>query len=146
MDVFYLTIRNSQVLSWEDETHRMLVRARPKHASGGCWLRNKSHFLMPITYSFVRMPNWIKTLMLVACVSVCILALLLIAIFPRPFAVGHHHWTVHRPAHHRNVSHSDWRAAIVAWTDPEFSTLLLPPVHRPLRSTDLHAFTCTLNC
>lgn len=38
VDVFYLTIRNSQDLNWEDETHRMLVRARPKHASDGCWL------------------------------------------------------------------------------------------------------------
>lgn len=102
-------------------------------------------FLMPITYSLVGKANWIKTLVLVACVSVCILAVLLIAIFPRPFAAGHH-WTLHRPAHHRNVSHSDWRAAVVAWTDPEFSTLLLPPVNRPLRSRDLRTFTCTLNC
>jgi hypothetical protein len=95
------------------------------------------------TYSFVRMPNWLKTLMLVACVSVCILAVLLIAIFPRPFAVGHY-CTTHRPGH-RIVTQSEWRIAVVSWSDPEFSALLLTPVNSPWRS-DLHTFTCTLNC
>ena len=91
-----------------------------------------------------RMPKWIKTLMLVGCVSICILAVLLIAIFPRPFVFGHY-CTLHRPAH-RIVSHSDWRIAVVSWSEPEFSTLLLPPVNSPLRSMDLHTFTGTLQC
>jgi hypothetical protein len=80
----------------------------------------------------------------VACVSVCILAVLLIAIFPRPFGVGHY-CTMHRPAH-RIVSHSEWPTAVMALSDPEFSTLRLSPVNSPLRSTDLHTFNCTLNC
>jgi hypothetical protein len=99
---------------------------------------------MQNTYKFARMANWIKTLALVGCVSVCILAVLLIAIFPRPFVAGHY-CTIHRPGH-RIVSHSEWRTAVVAWSNPEFSTLRLSPVHSPLRSSDLHTFTCTLNC
>jgi hypothetical protein len=99
---------------------------------------------MPIAYSFVRMPDKAKTLRLIASVSLCVLAVLLIALFPRPFGVGHY-WTVHRSVH-RTVSQTDWHTVMVPWITAEFSTLLLPSVNPPLRSTDLHTFTCTLNC
>jgi hypothetical protein len=89
------------------------------------------------------MSNRSKTLMVV-CALICIVGVLLIAIFPRPFSAGHY-CAVHRSVH-RIVSQSDWRSAVVPWTDSELSTLLLSPVNSPLRSTDLHTFTCTLNC
>jgi hypothetical protein len=99
---------------------------------------------MLTAYSSVRMPNGVKPLRLIVCVAICILVVLLIALFPRPFGLGHF-WTVHRSSH-RVVSQSDWRTLMVPWTNPEFSTLLLAPVNSSLRSTDLHTFTGTLNC
>lgn len=99
---------------------------------------------MRAPYSIARMPNWIKTLMLVGCVSICILGVLLISFFPGSFGAGPY-CTVHGPLQQIG-SISDWRAVVARFVDPDPSALLASASSCPLRSTDLRTFTCTLNC
>lgn len=88
------------------------------------------------------MPNWVKKRTTMACVSVCLLSILMISFFPVSFGVGPY-CTVHGPLHQVG-SQSDWNAVVACWTDPELSALLLSIACCLFRSMNLQSLILRL--